>query len=299
MSIISQGKKFLKRAMRDAHEIIFTDEYVQQHSSKVAQILLAQQYKTMCALRVPLPSFEEVEFRAFSQQGEDGILLYLFSVLGTTNKKCVEMCCEDGIECNTANLLINHGWQGLLFDGRGEKVKRGRAFYARCSDTNGWPPKIVHAWITAENCNELIREHGFAGDIDLLSLDMDGVDYWVLKALECVTPRVMVVENNPRLGPDVSVTVPYSPDFVARYEGEPHRNYYGASLLALTNLAKQKGYRLVGCQRYGFNAFFVRAGIGEDILPEIAVADCFKHPYARQSMEVGKHKLVNKEWVEV
>jgi len=300
MSLIKHLRKGLKSWMREINESLFLDEYIQEHSSKVSQTLLSMHYREMLALNDPLPCFEEVEFRAFSQNGEDGILLYIFSLLGTTNKKCIEMCCSDGIECNTANLLINHGWHGLLFDGRAEMIKKGRKFYARCRDTRTWPPKLVHAWLTAENCNSLIQENGFAGDIDLLSLDMDGVDYWVLKALECITPRVIVLEYNPRLGPNVSVTIPNSSDFRAKkLEGEEHKNYYGASLAAFVKLAKQKGYRLVGCERYGFNAFFVRAELGTEIFPEKSVADCFHHPYAKKAMEVGRLKLANRDLVEV
>lgn len=299
MSIIRRLRKMLKSSIREVNEIIFLDEYVHQHSNKVAQVLLAMQYKEMHALNVTLPNFDEVEFRAFSQNGEDGILLYLFSLLGTTNKKIIEMCCSDGIECNAANLIVNHGWHGLLFDGREEKIKKGREFYARCQDTRTWSPKLVQAWLTAENCNSLIQENGLAGDIDLLSLDMDGVDYWVLKALDCINPRVIVLEYNPLLGPNLSVTIPYSPDFIAKYEGEQHRYYYGASLSAFVKLAKQKGYRLVGCERYGFNAFFVRAELGGDIFPEISTAHCFNHPYAKDAVEVRGLKVGNREWVEV
>ncbi len=71
-----------------------------------------------------------------------------------------------------------------------------------------WPPKLVHAWITTENINALLQAQGVVGEIDLLSLDMDGVDYWVWKAIKCITPRVVVLEYNPVLGPDLSVTVP-------------------------------------------------------------------------------------------
>lgn len=295
------------------------DFYVFPKSNKAAQIQLSMQYKEMLALHLPLPKFEDVEFRAYSQFGEDGILLYIFSVIGTTNKKCVEICGGGGLD-NTANLIINHGWNGMFFDGSEKKIRKGRQFYARCADTKVWPPKLVQAWITAENVNSLLEENGYVGEIDLLSLDMDGVDYWIWKAIDCIKPRVVVLEYNTALGPDLSVTVPYEADFIwesnnvsaLRYQGrrvvntfvgkqiaDRIDNYYGASLTAFAKLGKQKGYRLVGCERYGYNAFFVRSDIGEEILPEVAPSECFHHPFTRYASEVRRQTVANKEWIEV
>ena len=96
--------------------------------AQVGQVLLRLQYQDLARRRVDLPTLEDVEFRCHSQNGEDGILLYIFALLGTTNRKVVEICAGDGIECNAANLLVNHGWNGLLFDGDDEQIARGRAF---------------------------------------------------------------------------------------------------------------------------------------------------------------------------
>jgi hypothetical protein len=295
------------------------DMFVIPRSNKATQILLSMQYKKMLALNLPMPTFEDVEFRAYSQFGEDGILLYLFSVLGTTNKKCVEICGGGGYD-NTANLLINHGWNGLFFEGSEGHIERGRRFYARCADTKVWPPKLVQAWITAENVNSLIANNGYTGEIDLLSLDMDGVDYWIWEAVECVSPRVVVLEYNNVWGPDASVTVPYRPDFIAEnndvslLRNQARRvvntfagkqiadrvdNYFGASLAAFVKLGKRKGYRLVGCERYGFNAFFVRSGVGEEVLPEVAPSACFTHPYAHYAMKERRQRISDREWVEI
>jgi hypothetical protein len=234
---------------------------------KGAQMLLAQQYRELARAGAPRPAFRDVEFRCFSQTGEDGILLYLFALLGTTNRKCVEVCAGDGIECNTANLIVNHGWDGLLFDGNPKNVRRGRRFYAKCPETFVRPPTFVEAWITAENINALLRENGAEGDIDLLSLDLDGVDYWIWEAIDCVRPRVVVVECRPEWGPEKTVTVPYRPDFATGSVKWPW--YGGASLPAFVKLGREKGYRLVGAIRHGFNAFFVRDGVGEELLPEV------------------------------
>ncbi|GAC1359405.1 MAG: hypothetical protein NVS2B12_29160 [Ktedonobacteraceae bacterium] len=295
------------------------DLFVFPQSNKAAQLLLMMKYKEMKALGHPLPTLDEVEFRAYSQFGEDGILLFLLAVLGTTNKKCVEICGGGGYD-NTANLIINHGWNGLFFDGCEKHIERGKRFYGRCADTKVWPPKLVQAWITAENINDLLLEQGYKGEIDLLSLDMDGMDYWVWKAIECVQPRVVVLEYNAALGPDVSLSVPYKTDFttnansVSTLQALKRRvmntfaetpivdridHYFGASLSAFVKLGKQKGYRLVGCERYGYNAFFVRSDIEKKILPAVTPAECFTHPFTQYLSEVRRMMVLDKAWVEV
>jgi hypothetical protein len=148
-------------------------------TSQAVQLLLRQKYRELLHNHLPLPELGDTEFRCFSQNGEDGILLYIFSILGTTNRRVVEISAGDGIECNSANLIINHGWHGLLFDGDEQNISRGKDFYAKCQDTFAAPPTQVASWVTAENVNSLIADNGFAGDVDLLSLDIDGMDYGV------------------------------------------------------------------------------------------------------------------------
>jgi hypothetical protein len=249
-------------------------------SSQGIQLLLRLRYRELLAGRLPLPELADTEFRCFSQNGEDGILLYIFAILGTTNKRVVEIAAGDGIECNSANLIINHGWYGLLFDADADNISRGKDFYSKCQDTFLAPPTLVTSWITVENVDGLIASHGFGGDIDLLSLDIDGMDYWVWKAIQCISPRVIILEFNPVWGPHRAVSVPYQPDFRIDYDRRPY--YTGASLAAFAKLARERGYRLVGTQRLGFNALFVRSGVGEDLLPGISPAQCFEqHPVLR------------------
>lgn len=231
------------------------------------------QYRESARHGVPLPDLFETEFRAYSQNGEDGILLFLFSVLGTTNRRAVEICAGDGVECNAANLVINHGWRGLLVDGDADQIARGREFYRVHRSTWVSPPVLTQAWVTAENVNDVIASHGFGGEIDLLSLDLDGNDYWVWKALTCVRPRVVVLEFNASAGPDRGITIAYDPAFALDFSITPYRA--GASLAAFTALAATKGYRLVGVQSLGFNAFFVRDDLGTRLLPTRSPQECY------------------------
>jgi len=266
--------------------------------AKESQIQLMLAYQRHKAAGAQMPALNDVEFRTFSQNGEDGILWYLFSLIGTTNKTAVEVCAGDGIQCNTANLIINHGWTALLFDGSQENVERGAAFYRSHPDTFTYPPQFVHAWIEAENINQLIADHGFAGEIDLLSLDIDGIDYWLWKAINVVRPRVVVAETQAVWGDTRSVTVPYRKDFRAEYV-DGFGIYCGASLPAFAKLAREKGYRLIGAQRYGFNAFFLREDVGREVFPEVGASECLRHPFVQWAKEKLLPLVANRPWIEV
>jgi len=260
-----------------------------------SQLLLYHMYRDMAARPDrALPSFSEVGFRCHSQCEEDGILLYIFGLIGTTNKKCVEICAGNGIECNTANLILHHGWWGYLFDGDEHKVAQGAEFFRNSSDTRRYPPRFNHAWITAENVNEVIGKAGASGNIDLLSLDIDGMDYWVWKAIDCIRPRVVVCEAHNVIGPDDALTIPYDPNFTVTT-----RDFQSASLAAMTSLATQKGYRLVGTNRYGFNAFYILNGVAEDLLPAVEPARCLTDPYTLEAHSTRWPKVKDMNWVRV
>jgi hypothetical protein len=244
----------------------------------VAQKTLMQEYRLLAARgKECLPPLSDVGFRNYSQFEEDGILLYLFSLIPPVNRKCVEICAGNGRECMTANLIINHGWWGYLFDGMDSNVQSAVRFFANNKDTFLHPPKFTKAWITAENVNEHLTAAGITGPVDLLSLDLDGMDYWVWKVITAIDPRVVVCETHNVAPIGRAVTVPYDPKFVFNSE-----NYRGASLEAMCRLGKEKGYRLVGTHRFGFNAFFVKDGLGNDFFPEVSASSCLSDPFSEK-----------------
>lgn len=180
--------------------------------------------------------FDFVEWRKYSQNGEDGVLASIFDVIGTTNRYYVEFGCESGHERNT-RFLQELGWLGLLMS----------------HDRHDSPFDIKIEHITAENINGLFRKYAIPNAFDLLSIDIDGNDYWVWKAIsESYVPRVVVVEYNGLLDAKVSKTIKYDPNF--SWNGS---SYFGASLKALATLGLEKSYQLVYCESCGVNAFFV------------------------------------------
>lgn len=264
--------------------------------SQVSQTQLFLHYQLLRSLKLPLPKFEDTGFRVYSQNDEDGLLLYLFSLIGTTNKVCVDVGFGSPYGANATNLICNWGWTGLLIEGNESAVKQSKQFFESHNDTWIYPPRVINAWVAAENINALIQENGISGEVDLFCLDLDGVDYWIWKSLYVIQPRVVVVEYMNIWDSDQSVTVPYRPDF-NRFDTHP--DYFGASLAAFVKLGREKGYRLVGCNRYGFNAFFVRSGIGEDVFPEVPPERCLEHPQAKHGNKTRLPQVIGYDWIEV
>jgi hypothetical protein len=196
------------------------------------------------------------EFRVFSQWGEDGILQYLVGKIPIPRPVFVEIGVEDYRESNTRFLLCHDGWGGVIVDA-------GDA-HARFLRERGldWKHDItaVTSFVTRENIDSLVREAGISGDIGLLSIDIDGNDYWILDAIQCVSPRILVVEYNSHFGPEHAITIPYRAEF-RRSAAHFSNLYFGASLSALSDLALRKGYAFVGSNSAGNNAFFVRRDV--------------------------------------
>jgi len=244
-------------------------------ATKIALRSLLLSYQRIVATREQLPSIHDVGFRVFSQFDEDGILLYLLAASGIGTRRFVDLGAGDGVYAsNCANLALNLGFDGLFVEADAAKAEHAQRFYERHADTRERPPKVVQAFVTRENVNELVRGAGFKGDIDLLSIDVDGNDYWLWQALNCVSPRFVVVEAHTELGFEDYV-MPYEPGFDWRLA--PAGTRIGASPAAFKRLAGELGYRLVGSNLYGFNLCFARNDIGSETLPPIELDTLFRH----------------------
>jgi len=211
-----------------------------------------------------ISTLADVEFRVTSQWGEDGIIEWLCHKLPGINRSFVEFGVENFSEANTRFLLQNRGWRGLIMDGNPANMAHVR------SETIHWMYDLVveSAFITAENINDLISKNGFAGELGILSVDIDGNDYWVLKAIDTVNPAILITEINGVLGDRHAITIPYDPSF-ERLSAHHSGQYFGASIKAMISLAEERGYSFVGTNSNGVNAFFVRNDLAGPVLSSI------------------------------
>jgi hypothetical protein len=212
----------------------------------------------------------ECEYQVFSQAGDDGIIQHLVRHVPISRRIFVEFGVENYLESNTRFLLWKDHWAGLVMDGSQQNIDfiRRDPLYSRRA------LKAERAFITTANINQLLADHLPTQSIGLLSIDIDGNDYWIWKAIQKAAPAIVITEYNYRFGASRAVTVPYAEDFV---RGQAHYShiYYGASLKALWILAQEKGYDLVGCNSYGNNAFWVRRDLRPPSLRALTTEEAY------------------------
>jgi hypothetical protein len=217
------------------------------------------------ALPAPYDLLSE-RFGYLSQNEEDGLLLAIFKRIGTTDRRFVEIGC--GMNGGNSGFLAQEcGGSGLMVDAKSASIEKVTLRF------KGHPVRTVKQRITREAVNLTLEKFGFTDELDLLSIDIDGMDYWVWEAVNACSPRVVAIEYNWLFGAERAVTIPYSSDFDLSAIG--NRGYRGASLAALVHLGRQKGYRLVATERV--NAFFLRTDLAPEIR-EIEVAAGYRAP---------------------
>lgn len=221
-------------------------------------------------------SLGDVEFQVFSQRGEDGIIQYLVSHVDIANKIFIEFGVEDYTESNTRFMLINNNWSGLVIDSSELNVR----FIQKDFIYWKYDIRAYQSFITRENINGLINQYTAIRDIGLLSIDVDGNDYWVWEAIDTIRPGIVVCEYNSIFGNEKKLTIPYDPSFV-KTKAHFSNLYFGASLGALVHLADKKGYDFIGTTTAGVNAFFVRSDID--------------HPFKRITVAEGYHESANRD----
>jgi len=231
-------------------------------------------------------SLVDSEFKVFSQWGEDGIIQYLINKIPIRNNVFVEFGVENYIEANTRFLLENNNWSGLVLDGSSTHIKS-----IQSSDLY-WKYDLLAKknFITKDNIDKIIAEYinsnKFNQEIGLLSIDIDGNDYYIWKAIEAIDPVIVICEYNWIFGNKYKLTVPYDENFIRTQEH--HSNlYFGASIQALYSLAKIKGYEYVGCTTAGNDAFFVKKEYAEKYINELITtpSETFNKQQAKESRD--------------
>jgi hypothetical protein len=235
---------------------------------------------SMQALRVRgVGSLREAEFKAYSQFGEDGIIQWLIARVPISSRSFVEVGVASYRESNTRFLLEHDGWSGLIIDS-------GTAHTRFVQQTGlAWRGVIEarSAFVTAENINDLLGDQPV--ETGLLSIDVDGMDYWILSAISVIRPRIVICEYNSLFGPVAPVSVPYAAGF-DRTTAHHSTLYFGASISALAHWAGQHGYRLVGSTSQGVNVFMVRDDVAGD-LPDLSGPEAWVVTPVRQARDEG------------
>jgi hypothetical protein len=273
-------------------------DYQLNNDLKNPKINLGQIQAQLNNRKSTIDNFSEVEFQVFSQWGDDGIIQFLINKIEIPHKTFIEFGVENYKESNTRFLLINNNWSGYVIDGSKENVQ-----YIK-DDIVSWACELYAeaAFITAENINELLKKPGFDAEIGILSVDIDGNDYWVWKAIDCINPVIVIAEYNSLFGKNNAWTVPYDPSFV---RSEKHNSilYYGASLKALQLLANEKDYVFIGCNSKGNNAYFLRqdklGNFKAKTIDEGFVPSKFRETWSKGERPIGIERIKLIEGMEV
>jgi hypothetical protein len=225
-------------------------------------------------------ALQDYEFKIFSQWGEDGIIQRLINNIEIKHKTFIEFGVETFVEANCRFLMMHDNWRGFVMDGSAENINflKQSYFYWR------YDLKAVSAFITRDNINALLEHSGFDADVGILSVDLDGVDYHVLEAINGFSPRILICEYNATFGEKRAISVPYDPQF-RRTAKHSSNLYFGASLPAMVHLASKKGYSLVGTNSAGHNAFFVRNDLLNERIKAHSVQEAFTVSKFRESRD--------------
>jgi hypothetical protein len=242
--------KILKKYLSFVIKRIFDEEIQKELILKAKLLSVKNRYFKK------IKDLSDIEFQVYSQWGEDGIIDWLINKYPEIPKSFLEIGTQDYKESNTRFLLINKNWNGFIIEADKAAVKdiKSQRIY--------WKHNLraINEFITKDNINKVIKKFNIPKKIGLLSLDIDGVDYWVLKKLSALDPSIIVCEYNSLFGQKKSVTVPYKSNFIRSKEHYSNL-YYGASINAFIDLMKKKNYFLIGTNSAGNNAFFVRKNI--------------------------------------
>jgi hypothetical protein len=269
---------YLKRFKASFNKIDQVHNYL-INDLKSPKLLMGQIMARLNKEKKSVDEISEMEFQVFSQWGDDGIIQYLINNIDIENKTFVEFGVENYRESNTRFLLINNKWHGLVIDGSEKNISFIK------NDPIFWATHLFakQAFIVKENINQLIQyeflDKGYDKKIGILSVDIDGNDYWIWETINVVDPTIVIVEYNATYGDTNKWTIPYIGDFV-RNNYDNTRQYWGASLNAFCHLAEQKGYDFVGCNSNGNNAYFIKKE--KNRLRKLTAQEGYKRAFFRE-----------------
>lgn len=245
-----------------------------EHQSLMLGRLLSETIKS----KKYIASLSEVEFKIFSQWGDDGIIQWLVSNLEFPHKTFIEFGVENYRESNTRFLLMNNNWSGLVMDGSASNVKQ------IVNSEYFWKHELSAKaiFIDKDNINSILSSSALDKEVGLLHIDLDGNDYWIWREINIISPIVVILEYNSVFGIDRPITIPYDKTFF-RTSSHYSNLYFGASLRALHQLSTDKGYAFIGCNSAGNNAYFVRKDKLNDRVREVSLESGYVVSLFRES----------------
>lgn len=251
-----------------------------QASLEQQALLLGKMMTETIKAKQHIKSLHEVEFKVFSQWGDDGIIQWLVHNLEFPHHTFVEFGVANYRESNTRFLLMNNNWSGFVMDGSEDNIKQ------ITTSEYFWRYELAARaeFIDRDNINGLIKSAGFAPEIGILHIDLDGNDYWIWQAINVVSPVIVILEYNSVLGVDRPITIPYDKTFY-RTKAHYSNHYYGSSLRALYQLSKTRGYSFIGCNGAGNNAYFVRNDKLTDQVRQVSLEDGYVLSKYRESRD--------------
>lgn len=224
-----------------------------------------------------IDNINEVEFKVFSQWGDDGIIDWLVNNIKIDREKFIEFGVGNYSESNTRFLLQNKNWVGLVMDSSKENIKE------ITSSSYFWKNELtaVTTFVNTNNINDIIKSWNKGRDLGLLHIDIDGNDYWIWEAINCVEPVILILEYNALFGCERYITIPYDKNF-DRTKAHYSNLYFGASLPALCKLSEEKGYSFIGCNLAGNNAYFIRDDKLPDGFSKLTIKEGFRESRFRE-----------------
>ncbi|WP_102133239.1 hypothetical protein [Candidatus Pelagibacter communis] len=239
-----------------------------------------------------LQKIEDVEFKIFSQFGDDGIIQFLIDKLevGYDYQNFIEFGVEDYSEANTKFLLLNNNWSGFILDSSGkniETIKKKSYFWK-------YDLEAKQSFVKKENINELIYNSSMKNKkIGILSIDIDGNDYWIWKEISVIDPMIVIIEYNSTFGQNHKISIPYDKNF-DRSKAHYSNLYWGASIEALKFLADKKGYKFLTTNSAGNNAYFIKENIFNKLETNIK-KNIFQSKFRESRDKDGKKNFANFE----
>lgn len=259
LSLIKGVSRYVKRLFKTPYyiELLYFKKKYPPYELKNTKTLTGRLFSELNKNK-KISSINEVEFQVYSQWGDDGIIQYLINNIDIPFKTFIEFGVENYTESNTRFLLVNNNWSGLVIDGSKENIDFIN------NDPVSWAHELhtTCSFITKDNINSILSSFlnkGYNKQIGLLSVDIDGNDYWVWKEISVINPVIVIIEFNALFGHAKPWTIEYKEDFVRGKRGEPGFIVYGSSLSSLCDLANEKGYDFIGCNNAGNNAYFIRS----------------------------------------